>query len=124
MADYSPINGDGFAITLTAGAAITARQLVKVSADDTVIPTSAAADLPVGVAAHDAGTGQRVTVILLPGYLHELPVVNTVAITAGAVVNAAAGGRVDIAAGTNVGTCVRGATGNAGGTAYARVIGV
>lgn len=130
MADYTPVNGDGFAITLTAGGTITARALVKMSADDTVVVTAATTDRPIGVAASDAVSGQRVSVIMLPGYVHELPITSAAVLVAGNAVSADAAGRCTVgtlatlaAAGTLVGICTRGGTGNAGGTAYARVMG-
>jgi len=132
MPDYSPINSDGGLVTLTAGGTgLTGGQLVKMSADDTVIPTAATADRAVGVAAHDVGVGGRVSVWLLPGYIHELPPTSAVAVAAGNAVVADANGRINTAtlataaaAGTLIGICVRGATGNAGGTAKARFLGV
>jgi hypothetical protein len=127
MGDYAPVNTDSFSITLTVGSGgVTGRQLLKMSADDTVVPCAATTDVPVGVAAFDAVAGGRVTVLLLPGYLHELPLDSGVAATFGTAVFASGvtPGRISSVAGTvKVGTVVRGGTGNAGGTAYARVLG-
>jgi hypothetical protein len=64
MGDYSPVYSPGTAITLTASAAIIGGQLVEVSGGNTVAPTptSGSSAKVVGVAAHDAALGARVTV--------------------------------------------------------------
>src|SRR5690606_1049714 len=64
MGDYSPVYMPGAKIGLTASATIAGGQLVQVSGAGTVAPTSGATPSVkvVGVAAHDAVTGQRVTV--------------------------------------------------------------
>jgi len=130
MGDYTPVAADVQAITLTAGAAITGRQLVKLSADDTVIPTAAPGDRAIGAAAKDTVTGERVTVFLIPGNLHEIAITSAGVLAAGNAVQADAAGRCTVgtlatlaAAGTLLGYCVRGGTGNAGGTVFARVLG-
>jgi len=52
-------------ITMTVGAtAVVGGNVVKLSGNRTVIPTVAAADLPCGVALHDAAVGEKVTVAL------------------------------------------------------------
>jgi predicted RecA/RadA family phage recombinase len=48
--------------TYTAGAAIVGGELVKFSANRTVIKTTAATDAAAGVALHDAATGEAVSV--------------------------------------------------------------
>ena len=132
MGDYTLVNGDFQAFTLTAGAAITGGQLLEVSANNTVIPSAGTAR-PIGVAANDCGTGQRVTVWFLPGMVHECAIKNTVVIAAGNPIIAAAAspGNIDTgtlatvaAAGTLIGIALTGGTGNAGGTVKARFIGV
>ncbi len=90
MPDYTPVNNVNFAVyTSTASAAITGGQLVSVSGVSTVGP-SAGGDHPVGLALHDAPSGGRVAVAMIPNVVHEAVV--SAAVVAGAgVVSAAAG---------------------------------
>lgn len=84
-------------ITFTADAAITAGQVVFISANRQVTPTSGASSAVIGVAATDAADGEKVTV-LVGGVVK---VVAAGAISAGALVVSAAAGKVDtIAANT------------------------
>ena len=130
MADYTPVNADNAAITLTAGAIVTGGRCVKMSADDTVIHTVATTDRTIGVTAHDAPSGGRVTVYLLPGFLHELllePGAVTPAAGAGIVCSTTPGSvntttLTAIAANTAIGICVR-STVNSAGTKV-RVLGL
>lgn len=127
MADYSPVNSDGFSVSLNAGGAITGGRLVKMSADDTVVQTTGTSDRAIGVAAFDASSGQRVSVILLPGYLHEVPITSAAVLTNGGGVTADSNGMVNTAAlggAPVIGVCVRGGTGNTSGTVKARFIGL
>lgn len=127
MGDYSPVNiADATPFTKTAGAAITGGQLVSASGDEQVSP-STTGDHSIGVAAHDAVSGQRVTVWPLPGIIHEIMPQGVVAISAGNPVIAGTTGFVNTgslatvaAAGTLLGTCTRSGT---GGTSKARFIG-
>jgi len=118
MGDYNLVRDDD-AQSYTAGAAITGGQLLEVSADNTVIPAGGV-NRAVFVAAHDAGTGQRVTCWGFAGRVHETPVTGTKALVAGNPVIAAAAGALDTAAlatsaaaGTLLGVCTRGGTGPA-----------
>lgn len=77
-------------ITFTADAAITAGQLLFVSANRQVTPTAGASAAVIGVAATDAADGDKVTV-LVGGVVK---VVASGAIAAGALVVSAAGGKV------------------------------
>lgn len=61
MADYSPLH-KGFTFTRTTSATVTGGQLVRVSGSGTVANVSAASDDWLGVAAHDAGSGEAVSV--------------------------------------------------------------
>lgn len=98
MADYLPLfDNDDEVITRTASAAILGGQLVRVSGNGTVAPTTAAADDWLGVAGFDAASGDLVSVFS-SGV--QRPVASG-AITAGATVVSAASGRV--AAGSGVG---------------------
>lgn len=66
MADFTPVFMPGTAQTLSAGGAITGGDLVTLSAASTVIKAAAIASAAyVGVAAHDASTGTKVTVHIL-----------------------------------------------------------
>ena len=75
MADYTPVNvgGVGDTGTWTAGAAITGGQVLAVTGPDTVQPTSGPTLAIAGVAGHDAGTGQPVTVYAGAGLIHHTP---------------------------------------------------
>ncbi|MDG3012153.1 DUF2190 family protein [Rhodococcus sp. D2-41] len=90
MSDYAPIFDDGDEFTLTTSAAVTGGQLLAISGDKTVAPTSTATAAWVGVAAYDAPSGARVTV--LTEGVQELAA--SAAITAGAAVIPAASGKV------------------------------
>ena len=80
----------GVAFTRVTSAAVTEGQLLIVSGNDTVAPSSAATDAWIGIAAHDAASGDPVSV--LTGGVHELGA--TGAIAAGASVIPATGGTV------------------------------
>jgi hypothetical protein len=113
MADYSPIfTGGGQPFTQTTSAAVTGGQLLKVSGDGTVAPSTAITDETVGLAAHDAASGTRVTVLGLQGYVHEL--VASAAVTAGAVVEpSTTAGQVKLrTTGTRVGVALTTAAGS------------
>jgi hypothetical protein len=130
VGDYTMVNSDK-PFTLTASAAITGGQLVTASGAGTAAP-STTGDHSVGVAAHDAPNGGRVTIYPLSGNMHELPVQNTLVVAAGGAVVAGTAGTIGpgstlgaaAAAGTLLGIALTGGTGNAGGTVKARFIGV
>jgi predicted RecA/RadA family phage recombinase len=99
MAEYVPVKAPGDAITLTAGAAITAGNLVYISAANTVLKTSAATVAWVGVAANDAAASGDLVTVWTEG-VHVLTASGTIA--AGATVEPAASGQVaSHTAGTN-----------------------
>lgn len=111
MADYVSIFKPGDEITQTVGAtAVVAGNLVMLSAANTVIPTTGATAAWLGVAATDAPVGSKVGVI--SGGVQEL--VASAAIAVGAMVIAAAAGKVaTVGAGTfgqNVGVAMTAAT--------------
>lgn len=73
MADYTPLQtANLLPFTSTASAGVTGGQIVEVSGSGTVGPAAAGSVKAVGVAAHDAGNGSRVTVHPLGGVVHEL----------------------------------------------------
>lgn len=90
MTEYLPVLKPGLAPTLKASAAITGGQLVVVSGSGTVAPSSAATHLWVGVASNDAATNDNITVF--SSGVQSLTAVG--AITAGQLVEPAAGGGV------------------------------
>src|SRR6266568_5041802 len=132
MPDYTPVNNVD-TITLTTSAVVTGGQLLDATGNNTCGPSGGALR-PIGVALHDAPSGGRVTLAVLPGAVHEVTIFNAVTIAAGAPVIphvAAANGTVDTgtlatvaAAGVLIGVCLVGGTGNAGGTVKARFIGI
>ncbi len=97
MADYEPFYAGGantWTATVGATAVVGGQLLTTGAADNTVIPATTIAQVVVGVAAHDAGIGMRVTVWPLRGVVHEL--VADAAIALGAVLGppATTAGRV------------------------------
>ena len=117
MADYTPPSANGvLPITKTASATITGGQVVIASTASSVAPAGAGATTAVGVAAHDAASGTRVTVWPLTGVEHEVTATGTV--TAGDGVQTGAAGVVAAgviatlsAAGTLIGIATTTATG-------------
>lgn len=129
MSDYTPVNSDLASWTSTASATITGGQLCTASGNGTVAP-STTGDHSVGVAAHDAASGQRVTLYILGGQIHELTIQGSVVIAAGNDIIAGTTGTInkgtlgtDAAAGTLLGICLVGGTGGSG-SGKARFIGV
>jgi hypothetical protein len=98
MADYIPIFKPGQDITQTVGAtAVTAGNLVMLSAANTVIPTTGATSAWLGIATTDGAIGAKVGVT--SGGVQEL--VASGAIAVGAMVTADAAGKVQtVGAGT------------------------
>lgn len=90
MATYSPVQFPGDSLSSTTSATVTAGQLLYVSGDNTVAPTTAATSAWIGVAAVDAASGAGVT--LYTEGVHELAASG--AITAGDLVIPAAAGAV------------------------------
>jgi hypothetical protein len=91
--DYTPVSGQPRSHTFTAGADITAGQLVMIEAgeDDTVVPTGGPGPY-VGIAGQSVLAGGDVTVLSGDGVLHET--VPFAAVTAGQFVPPGAGGLV------------------------------
>ncbi|MFC7276235.1 capsid cement protein [Paractinoplanes rhizophilus] len=118
MSDYQPVfTGGAKPFTATTSAAVTGRRVLAVSGSGTV--AHAAADDPtvVGVAAHDAGSGAKVTVWPLDGVIHELEASGAITQDAGVVTDA--NGQVKsatiataAAAGTLIGTAATTAAGS------------
>jgi hypothetical protein len=96
MPEYVPVYSEGDEFTSTASATITGGQLLIASGSGTVAPSSAASVAVVGVAAFDATTGDKVTVLV--SAVHRLVATGTV--TAADMVVAAAAGTVATGPGT------------------------
>ncbi|TDH57542.1 DUF2190 family protein [Mycobacterium eburneum] len=88
--DYVPLFLPGSQVSFTAGAAITQGQLVYISADNTVSPTTAATEAWIGVAAQTVPSGAQVDVYTEGVHL----LAASGAIAAGAAVVAGAAGAV------------------------------
>lgn len=118
MADYSPVyTGGNKPFTKTASATITGGQVVAISGVSTVGPAAAGSTVVVGVAAHDAVSGVRVTIWPIVNCEHEVTVVAAGTITAGDGVITGASGTVATAtiataaaAGTLIGVATTTAT--------------
>jgi predicted RecA/RadA family phage recombinase len=91
MAEYTPLFDAGRAITMVASATITGGQLVRITGNDAVAPTSAASADWFGVASNDAVIGQHVTVYRMG--VQRLVVSPAGTITAGTIVEGAANGQ-------------------------------
>ncbi len=118
MADYTPVfTGGVVPFTATTSAAVTGGRVVASSATGTVAHAAADSTVAVGVAAHDAASGAKVTVWPIDNCHHELEASG--AITAGAGVVTDANGQVKTAtiataaaAGTLIGTALTTAAGS------------
>lgn len=93
MADYTPVYVSGqLPFTLTASTAITGATLVENTGVSTVGTAAAGSVKVVGVAAHDAASGTRVSVWPMNNVVHEIAVVAAGTVTAGDGVAAGASG--------------------------------
>ncbi len=90
MAQHTHLFAPGAAVTFTAEAAVTGGRIVMISGNREVSPATAKSPAWVGTAAYDAAIGEKVTV--LKGGVQK--VLASGAVTAGAVVVAAADGKV------------------------------
>lgn len=73
MADYTPVFADGVKpFTSTASATITGGVIVEASSTGAVATAGVGSVKFVGVAAHDAASGAKVTVWPLTGVVHEV----------------------------------------------------
>lgn len=125
MADYTPVYTNGLEpFTSTASTAVTGGTLAEATTTGAVATAGAASVKVVGVFAHDAASGARVTVWPLPGVVHEI--VHTAGGAVGDVITAAASGQAAstaaataAAAGTDLGVALT----TAGAGAKIRFIG-
>lgn len=108
MADYTPVYTGGVKpITLTTSGAVTGGQVLVASATGTVAAAGGVSAVAVGVAAHDAASGAKVTVWPLANVVHELVATGTITALDG-VSSAASGGiqTVVVATGAAAGTLI------------------
>lgn len=125
MADYTPIHSGGaIPFTSQASATIVGGTLVSASGNFTVATAGAAALTVVGVAAHDAASGAKVTVWPIKNVTHEITSTGTIAAADG-IVSGAAGvaATASIATAAAAGTLLGKALGPATGGAVVRFIG-
>jgi hypothetical protein len=119
MADYTPIHSGGaIPFTSTTSGVVTGGQLVAASGNFTCAAAGAASTAVIGVAAHDAASGAKLTVWPLHNVTHEITSTGTIAagdaIVAGAAgVAATAAVATASAAGTDLGRALAAATGGA-----------
>lgn len=112
MADYTPVHNPGHEVSFTASATIVGGQMVAVTGAMQVGPAGADSGKVAGVAAHDAATGQRVTVFV-NGFVHETLSSGTIA-AADNIATGAAGVVVTQGAAANrIGVALSAATGGA-----------
>lgn len=89
MADYSPVYSGGVQpFSSTANGAVVGGTLVQVAGVGTV-GTAAAGAIVVGVAAHDAASGARLTVWPLTNVVHEITTTGTVTAADGVIAGTA-----------------------------------
>jgi hypothetical protein len=119
MPDYTPVNNVD-SITLTASAAVTGGTVMVSTGINTCGPAAGQTVKAIGVALHDAPSGGRVALAVLPGAIHEVAVNGVAVVAAGAALVPDAAGTVSggtlatlAAAGTLLGVALNGATGPA-----------
>jgi Uncharacterized conserved protein (DUF2190) len=98
VGDYTPVYRNGAdPFTSTASAAITGGQVLEATTTGAVGPAGALSLKFVGVAAHDAASGARLTIWPIPGLIHETVNGNAGTITVGNPIVPGATGNVDTA---------------------------
>lgn len=122
MADYTPIHtGGAIPFTSQASAAIVGGVVVMSSGNGTVATATSASTAAIGVAAHDAASGAKVTVWPLKNVTHE--VVAAGAVTAGALLKVGAVSGTVAVTPAAFGELIGKATVGAADTALCRFIG-
>lgn len=125
MADYTPIHSGGaIPFTSTTSGVVTGGTLVAQSGNFTVATAGAASAIVVGVAAHDAASGTKITVWPIRNVTHEIASTGTIAAMDG-VVSGAAGvaATAVVATAAAAGTLLGIAEGPASGGAVVRFLG-
>jgi hypothetical protein len=101
MADYTPVYAGGARpFTLTTSGVVTGGNVLVVSGAGTVAASGGASAVAIGVAAHDAASGARVTVWPLDNVIHELPVATGTVTAADGVTSSTTGGVTTAVVGT------------------------
>jgi|1186.fasta_scaffold1211009_2 predicted transcriptional regulator len=101
MADYTPVYASGInPFTATTSAAVVGGNVLLVSGAGTVAATAGASAVAIGVAAHDAASGAKVTVWPLNNVVHELPVATGTVTAADGVTSSTSGGVTTAVVGT------------------------
>lgn len=130
MADYTPVKTGGtVSFSSTTSGTVVGGRLCTASGDGTVAE-SVAGNHAVGVTAFSAAASAAVTVWPIAGVVHRTVIESGEVVAAGGPIIAGATGFVKsgvlaatAAAGTLLGICLTGGTGDAGGTVYATWIG-
>lgn len=127
MGDYTPVYDGGVnPFTATTSAAVTGGRLLAVSGAGTVAHAAADSLAVVGVAAHDAASGARVTVWPMNNCIHELLATGAITASATAGVVSDTNGQVKaatIATAAAAGSLLGVATSSVGGAGLVRVMG-
>jgi hypothetical protein len=124
VADYTPVfEGGAIPFTQTTSGAVTGGQVLVASAAGTVAAAGGVSAVVVGIAAHDAASGAKVSVWPINNVIHELTCTGTITALDG-VSSAAAGAiaTVVVATGAAAGTLI-GIALTTGTTAKIRFIG-
>jgi Uncharacterized conserved protein (DUF2190) len=99
VADYSPVyTGGAQPFTITTSAAVTGGQVLETTTTNAAAAAGALSLKFIGVAAHDAASGAKVSVWPIPGVIHETVNGNAGTITVGASIVPGAAGTADTAA--------------------------
>lgn len=111
MADYAPVYAPVEPFTITASATVTGGTLVESTTTGACGPAGVGSVKVIGVAAHDAVVGMRLSVWPIPGNVHEI--IHAAGGTVGDVITAAAAGQLAstaaataAAAGTDLGVAL------------------
>lgn len=118
MSDYQPVfSGGAKPFTGTTSGAVTGGRVLAISGSGTVAHAAADSAVVVGVAAHDAASGAKVTIWPMVGVIHEIEASGAITAAAGVVTDA--NGQVKsatiataAAAGTLIGTAATTAAGS------------
>lgn len=119
MTDYVPVyTGGASPFTQTTSGTVTGGQVLVSSGSGSVAAAGADSAVVVGVAAHDAASGAKVSVWPMAGVVHELVATAAISANAGVVTDATAGQvktsavGTAAAAGTLIGTALTTAAGS------------
>jgi formylmethanofuran dehydrogenase subunit D len=102
-------------VTFVAGAAVTANKLVKLSAENTVIHTTAITDTPIGFALNTAASGDSVVVETASGAVVKAIAGGTITVGMALMPKASGDGTLLEGAGSTAVSCAIALTGGASG---------